>query len=264
MSRTDGALATVPRAAPRVQPRTPPPVPRPDPDWAHAVQRPLQFAEHTAPKVVAFESYALPSAAAPPRPRPAGTAAKTGTRPPVRRAPRVSPGQGSLEFLPPAPAKPRTLGTSVEAVICCEAPVATPSHRAVAAVLDGSMVLIGYGAILAAFFLLGANFAPDKLTLGILGGMLALVAITYKLYWAVAGTESAGMRWMRLRLVTFDGLPPERRQFVTRFLTSCMSLCTVLGQLWLLVDEETLAWQDHMSRTFPTPWELESRAFRRG
>ena len=231
------------------------------------MQRSLQFGEHPPSKVVAFDSYVLPSAAkaATPRTRPQASAAvKPGTRPPVRPASRVSPDQGSLEFLPPAPAKPRTLGTSVEAVICCEAPVATPSHRAVAAALDGSMVLIGYGLFLVAFYLLGAGFALDKLTLGILGGMLGLMAVTYKLYWAIAGTESAGMRWMRLRLVTFDGLPPEGRQFVVRFAASCMSLSTVLGQLWLLVDEESLAWQDHISRTFPTPWELESRVFRRG
>ena len=263
MPRTDGALAT----AQRVQPRTPAPTPRRDPELARATQRPLQFGEQTPSKVVAFDSYVLPSAAkATARPRPqAGTSVKPpGTRSAVRRGARVSPGQGSLEFLPPAPAKRRTLGTSVEAMICCEAPVATPSHRAFAAMLDGSMVLIGYGLFLLVFYLLGAEFALDKLTLGILGGMLGLMAVTYKMYWAIAGTESAGMRWMRLRLVTFDGFPPEGRQFVVRFATSCMSLCTILGQLWLLVDEESLAWQDHMSRTFPTPWELESRVFRRG
>jgi uncharacterized RDD family membrane protein YckC len=228
------------------------------------VQRPLQFGDQPPSKVVAFDSYVLPSAAkAAARPRPQAGAAQ-GTRQPLRRGSRVSPDQGSLEFLPPAPAKPRTLETSVEAMIRCDAPVATPTHRAVAAAIDGSMVLIGYGAFLVAFYLLGAGFTLDKLTLGILGGMLGLMTVTYKLYWALAGTESAGMRWMRLRLVTFDGQPPEGRQLVVRFAASCMSLCTLLGQLWLLVDEESLAWQDHMSRTFPTPWELESRVFRRG
>jgi hypothetical protein len=35
-------------------------------------------------------------------------------------------------------------------------------------------------------------------------------------------------------------------------LGSCLSVCTAVGLLWLLVDEESLAWQDHISGTFPT------------
>jgi hypothetical protein len=36
-------------------------------------------------------------------------------------------------------------------------------------------------------------------------------------------------------------------------LGSCLSVCSVVGLLWSLVDEESLAWQDHISGTFPTP-----------
>ena len=52
------------------------------------------------------------------------------------------------------PAQPRKLGTTVEAVIYCELPVATTLHRAVAALLDWSLVLIGYGLFLLAFRLI--------------------------------------------------------------------------------------------------------------
>jgi len=60
------------------------------------------------------------------------------------------------------------------------------------------------------------------------------------------------MRWTRLRLTTFDGLPLEPRHRLLRMLGSCLSVCTAVGLLWLLVDEESLAWQDHISGTFPT------------
>jgi hypothetical protein len=272
MPRTEGALAALPRPTARVRALPAPPqrVSRRVPDLDHPVQRRLQFGEPPAPKVVAFDAYTMAGTAAPARPRPrADTASRTSAQPPAQRRSRVSPDQGNLEFLPAAPAKPRTLDTSVESVLCCDAPVAAPMHRAAAAVLDGSMVLIGYGLFLLmtyvlAFYSRGEAFASNKLGLGILVGMLALMALAYKLYWALAGTESAGMRWMHLHLVTFDGFPPEKRHFVLRSACSCLSLCTVLGQLWLLLDEESLAWQDHMSRTFPTPWELESRVLRRG
>jgi uncharacterized RDD family membrane protein YckC len=252
MPRTVGALAAVSRPMPRVQsPDAPAPSPRGVANLARAVQRPLPFGDQGAWKVVAFESYAPPPAASKP---PSRTA--------TRRKPRVSPDQGSLEFMPAAPPKPRTLGTSVEAVICCDAPVCTPAHRGLAALLDGSMVLIGYGLFLLAFYLAGGEFAVNKLGLGIFGGMLVLISCFYRLYWAIASTESAGMRWMHLRLITFEGFPPDRKQLLLRFAISCLCL-GVGGQLWSLLDEENLAWPDHASGTFPTPWEMESRIFRR-
>jgi len=61
------------------------------------------------------------------------------------------------------------------------------------------------------------------------------------------------MRWTRLRLTTFDGFTPEPRHRLLRMLGSCLSVCSVVGLLWSLVDEEGLAWQDHISGTFPTP-----------
>jgi hypothetical protein len=33
--------------------------------------------------------------------------------------------------------------------------------------------------------------------------------------------------------------------------------------LWSIWDEESLGWQDHISRTFPTPLEVETLTFHR-
>ena len=241
-----------------------------------AISQPARAAGHAIPvqgslfpvrsqsNVIPFEAYAPPKPA--PRPKPAAAAhsdAKTPAKPPARRAPRTPEGQQRLDFLPPAPAKPRTLGTTVEAVIYCEAPVATPLHRAVAGALDWSMVLIGYGLFLATFFLMGGAISLNKLNLMIFGGALLLVGFLYGWIFAIAGSETPGMHWTHLRLTTFDGFRPELRQRLLRFAGSCLSLCTVVGLLWSLADEESLTWQDHISRTFPTPRELESQVFHR-
>src|SRR5882757_9720213 len=103
---------------------------RPAPDFARAYQKPL-FEDR---KVLAFPQTAPP---------PPARSKTTETAPRVRRPRAAHEDQGQLDFLPPAPAKPRQLGTTVEAVIFCEFPVATPVHRAVAAVVDWLMVSMG-------------------------------------------------------------------------------------------------------------------------
>jgi uncharacterized RDD family membrane protein YckC len=254
--RTDGSLATAPRPSAHAQTLEPPVAP----NLGRAVQRNL-FPERPASKVIPFESYAPIGVGPSPR---QSDPAKPATRLQTRRpASKVSEAQGSLDFLPAMPAQSRTLGTTVEAVIFCEAPVATPLHRAVAAALDSAMVLVGYGLFILAFFLAGGEFVWTRHNVLMFGAALLLMAFTYGLFWTIAGTESAGMRWTRLRLTTFDGFPPEPRQRVLRLAGSCLSCCTVLGLLWSLADEESLTWQDHISRTFPTPLASDSQIFHR-
>jgi uncharacterized RDD family membrane protein YckC len=262
LHRTNGALATKPRAVAAVnrQPMTRLSGPQ---ILVEPVQGSL-FAPNVIP--ISGKPFSPPTVSRPTSQRPKAAASTTnpGSKPPARRSPRTAEGQGELEFLSPALAGPRTLGTTVEAVIYCEAPVATPLHRALAAALDWTMVLISYGLFLLTFALCGGGFVLNRANLLIFGGALLLIGCTYGLYWTIARTETPGMRWTHLRLITFDGFPPETWQRLLRFAGSCLSLFTVLGALWSLADEEGLGWQDHMSRTFPTPHELESRVFRRG
>jgi uncharacterized RDD family membrane protein YckC len=256
-----GALATKLQPAVYEEPASrPQPVEVPGgPGRAAGPSRPVQrqlFQDQQPSKVIAFESYTTPAPRPKAQPRTAGTPAK-------RRGPRTHEDQTSLDFLPPAAAKPRTLGTTVEAVIYCEAPVATPLHRAVAAAIDWSIVLISYGLFLAAYFLCGGEFTLNKLNVIVFGASLILIAITYGLMWAIAGAETGGMHAAHLRLTTFDGFQPDRKQRLSRFFGSMLSMCTVLGMLWSLADEESLTWSDHISRTFPTPRELDALTFRR-
>lgn len=265
--RTDGALAAAPRATAAVgvnsQTEASPAAAIPSrKDWSRAIQENL-FTPRPASNVIPIESYAggrVEYRARPPS-EPAPT--EVSNAPTRRPAPHAPESQTSLEFLPPAPAGPRTLGTAVEAVICCEAPVATTLHRAIAAALDWSMVLIAYGLFLLAFFLAGGAVVLTKTNALLFSGVLPLVAFTYGLFWTVAATETPGQRWAQLRITTFDGYPPEHRQRVLRFVGSCLALCTVIGLLWSLADEESLNWQDHISGTFPTPVASDTQVFHR-
>lgn len=141
-----------------------------------------------------------------------------------------------------------------ESTIYCDAPVAMPIHRIMAAALDGSMVLISLGIFLGIFYLADGKVVLNKMTLPFyLGAVFATLTI-YRGLWCMANCDSIGMRWSGLTLVTFDGARPQSRHRWNRMLTSYISaMAGTLGVLWCLVDEEKLTWHDHMSKTFPTP-----------
>jgi uncharacterized RDD family membrane protein YckC len=258
MVRTEGALAAKIQPGARAAAVDSPQARRP---IVRAVQQPL-FPDRQS-NVIQFAEYAplLPASRKTTANR---TASKTPARPRTANRRRSVPeGQFLLDFMPPQPATPRTLTTTVEAVVSCDSPVATTLHRAVAAALDWAMALIGYTLFLAAFFTIGGEFTWNRINLLVFAGALVLLGFAYGLTWALLGVDSAGMRWTGLRLTTFDGFPLERKQRVLRFAGSCLSLCTVVGQLWCLADEESLTWQDHISGTFPTPRRVQAQVFRR-
>ena len=189
----------------------------------------------------------------------ADPAARVVSRPRVRRASAPPENQGNLDFRRTPRAMRRTLGATVEAAIYCDAPVAARSHRALAAALDLSMIVIGYALFLSVFRAAGGEIRLDRSNLPILGGALALVAFAYDILWAMAGAETAGKQWTGLRVVTFEGLTPELKQRLLRIAGSWLSACIVVGLVWSLWDEEGLTWQDHISATFPTPLASEHR-----
>ena len=173
--------------------------------------------------------------------------------------------QGAFDFQPAGPRTMRTLKTTVEASIYCDAPVATPTHRILAAALDISVVLIAAAVFLLTFYFMGGHVDPSLKGLSYLLPAIAFVFLFYGLIWPILGRETPGMRWTGLQLVNFDGYPPEPRQRAVRFAGICLSCgASGLGLLWALVDEENLTWHDHMSQTFPTVRHSLSSSFRRG
>jgi uncharacterized RDD family membrane protein YckC len=161
--------------------------------------------------------------------------------------------QTTLDFIPALPSSNRKLKTNVDAQIFCDSPVATPTHRFVASAIDAALILIGFGVTAMSYVLLGGSFGAGRMFWTGLGGTLGLVAVFYGLVWAIAGRETFGMAFTDLRLITFDGFPLDGRNRALRFASSWLSFCSGgLGLIWAAVDEESLTWHDHISKTFPT------------
>lgn len=240
-----GALAAVPKPAPAEPLPSVPPAASPAP--ARPPRQAMLFQDRPTSRVVPFDGvYESPAAS---KPKPPSR--------PTPRAPRrssvMNDAQPPLEFLQPAPPSPRRLSTTVEAVIDCDVPVANPMHRACAAAFDGSMILIACGLFLTVFYLLGGSFPSTKPVMLIMGMTVLLIGMFYGFVWVCAGGETPGMRACRLTLINFDGYPPDASARWLRYLGACLGYCAGgLGLLWALLDEESLAWHDHISKTFPT------------
>lgn len=184
---------------------------------------------------------------------------KPTAKPAVKRPSTEEEAQATLDFVSLSKPAGRTLKTNAEAVIYCDATVAAPVHRATAAALDGSMILIAFGMMLGTFLVIAHPGPLNKSALLITGGLLMVTALLYGLTFAIAGTVTPGLRWTNLRLINFDGFAPDWRSRALR-LTGCWigTLSGGLGLLWALVDEENLTWHDHISKSFPTLKESES------
>jgi uncharacterized RDD family membrane protein YckC len=251
---TVGALAAVPQPA-RGEPLPAPVISRPA--QPAAVPRQTLLFQDRSGKVIPFDGV---FEAAPPKPK---TAPRTSPRV-TRRPGATNDAQSSLEFLPPAPPAPRKLSTTVEAVIDCDAPVAAPMHRACAAAIDGSMIFIACGLFLTVFHVLGGALTANKPVILTMGAAALLIGMFYGFLWVCAGGQTPGMRALRLTLINFDGYPPDHTSRWLRYVGACLGYCAGgLGLLWALLDEESLAWHDHISKTFPTFYGPETSFVRR-
>jgi uncharacterized RDD family membrane protein YckC len=203
--------------------------------------QPSLFPARELPLVVQFETIA--PTLVPPSPRKAQT---TVTR---QRRRKIIAGQQAIDFNPKARSQKQA-----DALIYCDARVAIPAHRAMAAALDASMMLMALAVFGIVFRLAGGVFVLNARTAPIFLGVAAGIVIFYRLLWCLANGDTIGQKWARLRLVNFDGQRPTRTQRFYRTASGFLSLMAGgIGILWGLVDEETLTWHDHISKTFPTP-----------
>ncbi len=212
-----------------------------------------QATARLAVQLAPFEPAQSQEPATPKRAPAKRTAARKPAGPPVEQA--------TLDFIPAAPARARKLKTDVDAQVFCEQPVATPMHRFIASAIDASIILIGFGLLVAEVEVLGGSMGNGRVFWMALAGALVLVSLFYGLIWAIAGRETAGMRVTDLQLITFDGFHLDSRSRALRFASAWLSFCSGgLGIVWALADEENLTWHDHISKTFPTVREVP-RAF---
>ena len=127
------------------------------------------------------------------------------------------------------------------------------SLRAVAGLMDATVVLVALGIFLAvgrgAAHLLGAvGPNPDVLLLSI--AFCALLTFYWIFYFRFFG-RTAGMTWIGLRLLNFDSQPPSAEQRRNRVLGVLLSGAALgVGFAWAAADEQRLCWHDRMSKTF--------------
>ncbi|MDP9169471.1 MAG: RDD family protein [Acidobacteriota bacterium] len=210
-----------------------------------------------APKVIAFDDlrrHLTGKLVAPlARAEDTGKSPASHSRKPAAHISRPAPEQTAMDFVPVGVFAQRTLKTAVPAQIYCELPVATPTHRFVASLLDASMILLAFGLFVGATELTGGSFGEGKLFWITVASALALISMFYGLLWAILGRETAGMHWTDLQLITFDGFPVDARSRASRVASTWLSFCSGgLGLIWAVADEENLTWHDHISKTFPT------------
>ena len=200
--------------------------------------QPSLFPARELPLVVQFETIA------PTLVQPAPRKMKSGAITQRRR--RIIAGQQGFEFASAA--------RSQKPAIYYEARVAIPAHRAMAAALDASIVVMALAIFGIIFHLAGGVFILNARTAPVFLASAAAIVIFYRLLWCLADGDSVGLKCTRLRLVNFDGQRPTRSERLYRTASGCLSLMSGgIGLLWGLVDEETLTWHDHISKTFPTP-----------
>jgi len=208
--------------------------------------QPSLFSSRELPHVVRFDTIAPPGLVQPTQRKPQPAA-------PRQRRRKAIPGQQALEFTHHFAQATRS-SKPADGVIYCDAPVAIPAHRAMAAALDASIMVMALAIFGIVFRLAGGAFVLNAKTAPMFMGVAAGVVIFYRLLWCLANGDTAGQRWTRLRLVNFDGQTPTRAQRFYRTASGFLSVMAAgIGLLWGLVDEETLTWHDHISKTFPTP-----------
>ncbi len=142
-----------------------------------------------------------------------------------------------------------------EARLYSDARVASVAHRIMAAAVDLSIIAISLAFFIGVVQLMCGQTMLTKETIPLFAGIAIVFGLLYKVLWAIADGDSPGMRYTHLRLVNFDGRAPDREQRLGRIASGGLSFSAAgLGVMWALVDEESLTWHDHISKTFPTPY----------
>jgi len=140
-----------------------------------------------------------------------------------------------------------------EETIYCDARVALPTQRTIAAAIDGVFVMFGVGVFLVGAYAAGVDFGLLGNLIVLPAAMAVVILVLYRGLWTLVNRDTPGMRFAGLRLVDFDGRTPKRDRRILRQFAGLLSLVSAgVGLAWALVDEENLTWHDHISRTFPT------------
>jgi uncharacterized RDD family membrane protein YckC len=137
--------------------------------------------------------------------------------------------------------------------VAATAPIAPLAIRAVAGVLDFSIIVVAIGVFLAVFYLMGGVALTDLEGLRSIAIAFMVIVCFYWVFYVGYLGGTSGMNWLGLRVLNFDGQPPSTGQRRARALGTILSTLSLgLGFAWSIADEEKLTWHDRMSKTFVT------------
>lgn len=174
-------------------------------------------------------------------PKPEGMATAANAKAPVRPEARNGEPRGAVAA--------QRQGSEVAAA----APIAPLAIRAVAGVLDFSIIVVAVGVFLAVFYLMGGVALTDLEGLRSISVVFLAIVCFYWIFYVGYLGGTSGMNWLGLRVLNFDGEPPTSAQRRTRALGTILSTLSLgLGFAWSIADEEKLTWHDRMSKTFVT------------
>lgn len=127
---------------------------------------------------------------------------------------------------------------------------ASAFRRVVSAVLDLIICALLTSPIVGALYLTGNLNFPDTRVLTVLGGSLVVVTFLYLTLTTALTGRTLGMRMLSLRVIdTKTGLIPTGGQSVGRSFFYLLSLATVVGILFALINREGYTAHDRFTRT---------------
>jgi uncharacterized RDD family membrane protein YckC len=145
-------------------------------------------------------------------------------------------------------------------------PVADLRERRMAAILDASILAFTLAGFFVAFKIAGGEFPFTRVGAAIGVAAAFLIYAQYILLFTMVGGGTPGMVLRGLRVVCFDGKPPDQVDLTWRGLGYLLSAAAgMLGFLWSAWDEHGLTWHDRVSQTYityaePVPAEVVASA----
>jgi uncharacterized RDD family membrane protein YckC len=152
-------------------------------------------------------------------------------------------------------AKPIVKSPAETAAAAPELHLAPFGLRAMAAVVDGALIL---GVFLAVALAVTTQMKhlPSKQQIE-LGSAVALLILggVYQILFFTLAQSTPGMKYAHISLCTFDDENPTRAQLRSRMVALLLSLLPLgLGVLWAIFDEDHLSWHDRLSATYQRHW----------
>jgi uncharacterized RDD family membrane protein YckC len=161
----------------------------------------------------------------------------------------TTPFLDGLQFGPAAPAVVAAHADSVELPFRA----AGRARRLYAGVLDCLLVALATVVFAAVGYKMLPKLTFSKPVLMTAATLPILLWAVYHYVLVVYGGATAGTRMAKIRLTTFKGKSPGRRQRRHRVMALYFSTASfAMGLLWAFVDVDSLCWHDRISRTYLT------------